>query len=106
MGGSQFYQPATDGTANINTQRYKGETTSDSADLYVSCPFNLLGREHDLMVGGSISTAHGKGKGYWDETFATPNLVDYSTGMETWPTRTGALRRKSPITPSARQVCT
>ena len=29
------------------------------------------------MVGGSISTAHWKGKGYWDETFPTANLVDY-----------------------------
>ncbi len=77
MGAIQFYQPAADGTADINAQRYKGETTSDSADLYLSGPFNFLGREHDLVVGGSISTAHWKGKGYWDETFPTANLVDY-----------------------------
>lgn len=77
MGAIQFYQPAADGTANINAQRYKGETTSDSADLYISGPFNFLGREHDLVIGGSISTAHWKGKGYWDETFPTANLVDY-----------------------------
>ncbi|CAM3704012.1 Ferripyoverdine receptor [Pseudomonas reidholzensis] len=77
MGAIQFDQPAADGTATINAQRYKGETTSDSADLYVSGPFELLGREHDLVVGGSISTAHWKGKGYWDEIFPTANLVDY-----------------------------
>ena len=32
LGAIQFNQPAADGTAKINAQRYKGETTSDSAD--------------------------------------------------------------------------
>ena len=77
LGAIQFNQPAADGTANINAQRYKGETTSDAADLYVSGPYEFLGREHDLVLGGSISTANWKGKGYWDVTFSTPNLVDY-----------------------------
>ena len=77
LGAIQFNQPAADGTAKINAQRYKGETTSDAADLYVSGPYEFLGREHDLVLGGSISTANWKGKGYWDVTFATPNLVDY-----------------------------
>ncbi|MGO2486800.1 MAG: TonB-dependent siderophore receptor [Pseudomonas taetrolens] len=77
LGAIQFNQPAADGTATINAQRYKGETTSDAADLYVSGPYNFLGREHELVLGGSISTANWKGKGYWDVTFATPNLVDY-----------------------------
>ncbi|MFH6565923.1 TonB-dependent siderophore receptor [Pseudomonas kulmbachensis] len=77
LGAIQFNQPAADGTAKINAQRYKGETTSDAADLYVSGPYEFLGREHDLVLGGSISTANWKGKGYWDVTFVTPNLVDY-----------------------------
>ena len=77
LGAIQFNQPAADGTAKINAQRYKGETTSDAADLYVSGPYEFLGREHELVLGGSISTANWKGKGYWDVTFATPNIVDY-----------------------------
>ena len=77
LGAIQFDQPAADGTAKINAQRYKGETTSDAADLYVSGPYEFLGREHELVLGGSISTANWKGKGYWDVTFATPNIVDY-----------------------------
>ena len=77
LGAIQFNQPAADGTAKINAQRYKGDTTSDAADLYVSGPYEFLGREHDLVLGGSISTANWKGKGYWDVTFAQPNLVDY-----------------------------
>lgn len=78
MGSIQFDQPQPDGSAEINAQRYKGDTTSDSADLYVSGPFSMLGREHDLVLGGSISKAHWKGKGYWDETFSVPNRVDYN----------------------------
>ncbi|WP_420801034.1 TonB-dependent siderophore receptor [Pseudomonas chlororaphis] len=78
MGSIQFNQPQPDGSAEINAQRYKGDTTSDSADLYVSGPFSLLGRDHDLVLGGSISKAHWKGKGYWDETFSVPNRVDYN----------------------------
>ncbi|PXX59036.1 outer-membrane receptor for ferric coprogen and ferric-rhodotorulic acid [Pseudomonas sp. LAMO17WK12:I10] len=78
MGSIQFDQPQPDGSAEINAQRYKGDTTSDSADLYVSGPFSLLGRDHDLVLGGSISKAHWKGKGYWDETFSVPNRVDYN----------------------------
>ena len=77
LGAIQFNQPAMDGTATINAQRYKGETTSDAADIYVSGPYNFLGREHELVLGGSISKANWKGKGYWDVTFGTPNLVDY-----------------------------
>nr|WP_277589293.1 TonB-dependent siderophore receptor [Pseudomonas chlororaphis] len=78
MGSIQFNQPQPDGSAEINAQRYKGDTTSDSADLYVSGPFSMLGRDHDLVLGGSISKAHWKGKGYWDETFSVPNRVDYN----------------------------
>ncbi|WP_404940533.1 TonB-dependent siderophore receptor [Pseudomonas chlororaphis] len=78
MGSIQFDQPQPDGSAEINAQRYKGDTTSDSADLYVSGPFSMLGRDHDLVLGGSISKAHWKGKGYWDETFSVPNRVDYN----------------------------
>ncbi|QQX56937.1 TonB-dependent siderophore receptor [Pseudomonas chlororaphis subsp. aurantiaca] len=78
MGSIQFNQPLPDGSAEINAQRYKGDTTSDSADLYVSGPFSLLGRDHDLVLGGSISKAHWKGKGYWEETFSVPNRVDYN----------------------------
>ena len=77
LGAIQFNQPAADGTAKINAQRYKGETVSDAADIYVSGPYDFLGREHELVLGGSISTANWKGKGYWDVTFSTPNLVDY-----------------------------
>ncbi|WP_272911865.1 TonB-dependent siderophore receptor, partial [Pseudomonas carnis] len=65
LGSIQFVQPAADGTAEINGQKYTGETKSTSADLYATGPFSLFGREHELVVGGSIGTSRWQGKGYW-----------------------------------------
>lgn len=47
LGSIQFVQPAADGTAEINGQKYTGETKSTSADLYATGPFSLFGREHE-----------------------------------------------------------
>ncbi|WP_455925443.1 TonB-dependent siderophore receptor [Pseudomonas putida] len=77
MGSIQGDTPAADGTAYINAQRYRGETTSDAADAYVSGPFNLFGREHEVVLGGSISKAHWEGKGFWEVTFPSGNQLDF-----------------------------
>ena len=78
LGSIQGDKPFADGTANITGGRYVGDTTSDSADLYASGPFSLLGREHELVLGGSISKAHWTGRGYWDYIYQNPNVVDYT----------------------------
>ncbi len=75
MGSIQGDQPQPDGTANLTSGKYTGDTVSDSADLYVSGPFSLGGREHELVLGGSISASQWKGKGYWN---LTPNTVDFN----------------------------
>lgn len=75
MGSIQGDQPQPDGTAQLTSGKYTGETVSDSADLYVSGPFSLGGREHELVLGGSISTSEWKGKGYWN---LSPNIVDFN----------------------------
>lgn len=38
--------------------KYVGETRSNAADMYLSGPFQLFGREHELVVGGSIARRH------------------------------------------------
>ena len=43
---------------------YKGETKSNAADIYASGPFQLFGREHELVVGANISESTWKNKGY------------------------------------------
>ena len=75
MGSIQGDQPQPDGTAQLTSGKYTGETVSDSADLYVSGPYTLGGREHELVLGGSISASEWKGKGYWN---LDPNLVDFN----------------------------
>ena len=78
MGSIQGATPNPDGTSAIVAGKYTGDTVSDSADLYVSGPFNLLGREHELVVGGSMATSTWKGKGFWDYTTYGPNVVDFN----------------------------
>lgn len=77
LGSIQFVEPQADGTAQINGQKYTGDTKSTSADLYATGPFSLFGREHELVVGGSIGTSHWKGKGYWAPTWPQGNIVDF-----------------------------
>ncbi|OCR25966.1 ligand-gated channel [Pseudomonas syringae] len=78
MGSIQGSTPNADGTSSITPGKYTGETVSDSADLYVTGPFSLLGREHELVLGGSIATSTWKGKGFWDYTTYGPNVVDFN----------------------------
>jgi len=77
LGSIQGDTPAVDGTARLNGQRYRGETSSDSADAYVSGPFQFLGREHEVVLGGSISKSHWQGKGFWDVTYPNGNQLDF-----------------------------
>ncbi|MGN8106058.1 MULTISPECIES: TonB-dependent siderophore receptor [Pseudomonas] len=75
MGSIQGDTPGLDGKSQLTSGKYTGETVSDSADLYVSGPFSLGGREHELVFGGSISASEWNGNGYWN---LAPNLVDFN----------------------------
>ncbi|WP_201500714.1 TonB-dependent siderophore receptor [Pseudomonas paracarnis] len=75
MGSIQGDTPGLDGKSQVTSGKYTGETVSDSADLYVSGPFSLGGREHELVFGGSISASEWNGNGYWN---LAPNLVDFN----------------------------
>lgn len=55
--------------SSIWAQKYTGKTTADSLDVYASGPFELLGREHQLVVGQSLSISKWKGKDYGRPTF-------------------------------------
>ena len=78
MGTIQGTTPNADGTSAIVPGKFTGETVSDSADLYASGPFSLFGREHELVVGGSIAHSNWDGKGYWNYTLREPNVVDFN----------------------------
>ncbi|WP_416363289.1 TonB-dependent siderophore receptor [Pseudomonas sp. NFX183] len=77
LGSIQFVEPQSDGSASVNGQKYTGETKSTSADLYATGPFSLFGRDHELVVGGSIGTSRWQGKGYWSPEWPGGNKVDF-----------------------------
>ncbi|WP_200176901.1 TonB-dependent siderophore receptor [Ectothiorhodospira shaposhnikovii] len=43
--------------------RYVGKTRANAADFYASGPFDLFGRKHELVLGGSISNRRWTNKG-------------------------------------------
>lgn len=69
--------PADGSGAGLFLGKYTGETKSNAADAYASGPFQLFGREHELVVGGSISRRHTQGKGYWDFPGYTGGVDDF-----------------------------
>ncbi|NER61627.1 TonB-dependent siderophore receptor, partial [Pseudomonas sp. MAFF212428] len=79
LGSIQGYYPRADGTASIYSAKYTGETVSNSADLYMSGPFELFGREHELVVGTSFAQSHWQGKGWWSAKYPNGNNVDYGS---------------------------
>lgn len=67
--------PSTGTGVSMWAGNYKGETKSDAADIYATGPFQLFGREHELVVGASISENTWKNNGY-----GTP--TDYKTSVD------------------------
>lgn len=68
--------PAT-GLSSIYANKFTGNTRTDAADAYFSGPFSLAGREHELVIGASASTAHWQGKDYGNPTFLSANVIDF-----------------------------
>jgi len=56
------------GNAMMLTRKYTGETTSDTGDLYTTGPFSLFGREHQLVLGTSVSRSRWLGRDYTNAT--------------------------------------
>jgi len=76
LGSAQSSPNAVTGQSSVYANKFTGETTSDTGDFYLSGPFNLLGREHQLVVGTSASNSHWKGKSYYSPTY-TNNVIDF-----------------------------
>ncbi len=68
-----------DNSAKIVAQKYTGETKSNSLEIHLTGPFQLLGREHELVVGTSASLPlGGQGPGTCEVTTTPPTTS--STG--------------------------
>ncbi|ETK17986.1 ferripyoverdine receptor [Pseudomonas sp. FH4] len=77
LGSIQSAPNPTTGLSTVYANKFTGQTRANAADVYVSGPFNLLGREHELVVGGSASSSHWKGKDYGSPKHPNGNVVDF-----------------------------
>ncbi|MBW7900188.1 MAG: TonB-dependent siderophore receptor [Rhodocyclaceae bacterium] len=57
--------------------KYKGEVKSNALDAYLSGPFTLFGREHELVVGTSISRQEHQGDYYFEPSTYDLNVPNY-----------------------------
>lgn len=57
--------------------QYIGKTTSNAADLYVSGKFEWFGRQHELVVGGSVSRKRWVNNGYSPQPGYVSSVADY-----------------------------
>ena len=57
--------------------QYIGKTTSNAADLYVSGTFDWFGRQHELVVGGSVSRKRWVNNGYSPQPGYISSVADY-----------------------------
>ncbi|GGJ96718.1 TonB-dependent siderophore receptor [Pseudomonas matsuisoli] len=66
--------PADGSGVSIWQGKYVGETVSDALDGYLSGPFQLLGRQHELVVGGSYARRDTDRKNYG---FSSPGVDNF-----------------------------
>ncbi|MBB3103470.1 outer membrane receptor for ferric coprogen and ferric-rhodotorulic acid [Azomonas macrocytogenes] len=68
--GSAWSVPdvADGGSSGLSAGQYRGKTKSHAGEIYASGPFELFGREHELVLGVSYYRNHWKGKSWWDYT--------------------------------------
>ncbi|WP_309475118.1 TonB-dependent siderophore receptor [Pseudomonas donghuensis] len=67
--------PRTGSGSALYSGKFTGETKTDTAELYATGPFELFGREHELVVGTSYSRARFDAKAY-DAAAGYNNRVD------------------------------
>lgn len=74
---SGFPDPADGSGVKMWIGQYIGRTTSDAFDGFVDGPFQLAGREHELVVGASSARRHWKNKGWFDLPDYRLDVDDY-----------------------------
>ncbi|WAC71028.1 TonB-dependent siderophore receptor [Roseateles sp. SL47] len=62
---SGYPNPADGSGVSTWEGKYVGKTVADALDVYASGPFELLGRKHELVLGGSLSERTWTNQGYW-----------------------------------------
>ncbi|WP_256586862.1 MULTISPECIES: TonB-dependent siderophore receptor [Pseudomonas] len=65
------------GLSTLYANKLTGDTRADAGDVYASGPFNLGGREHELVVGASASNSHWVGKNYESPIHVNGRVIDF-----------------------------
>lgn len=74
---SGYPNPADGSGVSMWMGQYIGRTTSNAGDVYLSGPLRLAGREHELVLGGSIANRHWKNSGWWATPGYDRGVPDY-----------------------------
>ncbi|MFZ6640144.1 TonB-dependent siderophore receptor [Undibacterium sp. TC4M20W] len=74
---SGYPNPADGKGVSMWVGKYVGRTTSDAFDGYVSGPFTLGGREHELVIGGSLSKSRWTNNGYSAPSSYSTTVPDF-----------------------------
>lgn len=69
--------PLTGAGVGLWLGQYIGKTVSNAADVYVSGRFDWFGREHELVVGGSLSRKRWTNTGYFAPADYPTDVPDY-----------------------------
>lgn len=70
--------PATGSGVSTWEGKYVGKTVADAVDVYASGPFELLGRKHELVVGGSLAKRTWTNRGYWTNGTSVSGYYDWN----------------------------
>ncbi len=70
--------PLTGKGTSLWSGRYVGKTVSNTADFYATGPFELFGREHELVVGGGVSRRRWTNSSYGETSNSdVPNYYEW-----------------------------
>ncbi|WP_122664681.1 TonB-dependent siderophore receptor [Pseudomonas viridiflava] len=101
LGYSAPLRNSTDRAA-VYAAKYSGRTISNNGDFYLSGPFSLGGREHELVLGSSISRTHWKGDDYYSAKYRDSNNFDlYGWDGDSLEPDWGPVTKKDDITRQA-----
>lgn len=75
--------PLTGKGTSLWSGRYVGKTVSNTADFYATGPFELFGREHELVVGGGVSRRRWTNASYGENS--NTDVANYYDWDGRWP---------------------
>ncbi|WP_082765991.1 TonB-dependent siderophore receptor [Azotobacter vinelandii] len=81
--GSIYKAPnAETGTGTLSSGHYRGKTKSHAIEIYASGPFQLFGREHELVIGASAYRNHLKAKSWSSKSIQVDDFYNWDGDIQ------------------------